>query len=290
MVDYDLMCVADLRRVMAEAPIAYLPIGAPEMHGEHLTYGLDAIKAHELCRRAARAGGGAVQPPLHAGTTACTSFNFGNVYISQPVARALYTEYLAGLGRVGFRVIVALTGHYPGAQVAVVKHAAADAMAISGAWTVGLDECELAFDHDYFGDHAGKWETSLYMHLRPDLVYMDHLPDDPDARLIAAGPEDPRIHASAELGATVSAAITERLAAFTQMLLAMDADPVQHGPTKTLMRTATRAMALPYEREGAVPRRDEAYQRACELFYSGEFGQATSVIVEGYGIGRGELT
>jgi len=289
MVDYDLMCVADLKRVLAEAPVAYLPIGCPEMHGEHLTFGLDAIKAHELCRRMAERGGGAVQPPLHAGTSATTSFNFGNIYISQAVARALYTEYLVGLARVGFRVIIALTGHYPGAQVAVVKHAAADAMAMTGAWTVGLDECELAFDHDYLGDHAGKWETSLYMHLRPDLVHMDHLPDDPDAKLIAAGPEDPRVHASAELGETVSGAIVERMAEFVGMLLEMDSDPVQHGPTKTQMRVATRAMALAHERGDMSPRRDERYQAACADFYAGEFGLATGLVTSAYGIGPGEL-
>ncbi len=289
MVEYDLMFVRDVRRALAEAPVAYLPIGAPEMHGEHLTFGLDAIKAHELCKRMAEAGGGTVQPPLHCGTSAPTSFNFGNVYISVPVARALYTEYLQGLARVGFRVVVALTGHYPGCQSAVVKHAAADAMETTGAWIVGLDECDLALDHGYTGDHAGKWETSIYWHLRPDLVRMDYLPEDPDTPLVAAGPEDPRVHASPELGERVSAIIVERMVAFVRTLLEMDADPVRHGPTKSQMRSAMRAMALAFERGRTSPRREERYQRACEHFYGGEFSQALGLVLQTWEIDRREL-
>ena len=34
------------------------------------------------------------------------------------------------------------------------------------------------------GDHAGKWETSLLMALRPECVDMSRLPDDPDERLV----------------------------------------------------------------------------------------------------------
>ena len=288
-VEYDKMFVKDLRRVLAEKPVAYLPIGAPEMHGEHLTFGQDGIKAHEICRRIAQAGGGAVLPALHAGIGVPDSFNFGNIYIPPRTARALYRAFLEGLARVGFRVIVALTGHYPGCQVAVTKHAAADAMTTSGAWVVGLDECELAFDLGYLGDHAGKWETSIYWHLRPDLVEMDNLPEDLSERLIAAGPEDPRVHASPELGAQVVERVVERMNAFVEMLLGFDADPVTHGPTKTMMRNATRAMAVAHGRGEPPARRSEDYHRAAAQFYAGDFGPAYQTLVEAWGIMREEL-
>ncbi len=45
-------------------PLAYLPLGTLEWHGPHNVLGLDAIKAHALCERAARVGGGLVMPPL----------------------------------------------------------------------------------------------------------------------------------------------------------------------------------------------------------------------------------
>ncbi|MBN1461898.1 MAG: creatininase family protein, partial [Armatimonadetes bacterium] len=262
-VEYDKMFVKDLKKVMAEKPVAYLPLGTPEMHGEHLTLGQDAIKAHELCKRIAEKGGGAVLPALHAGTHVPMSFNFGNIYISPGVTRALYQEYMQELARVGFRVIVAVTGHYPNCQVAITKHAAADASELSGAWIAGVPEYELAFDLDYTGDHAGKWETSIYWHLRPDLVCMDNLPKDPNVRLIAAGPEDPRVHASQELGAKVCNAIADRMVVFVDKLLEFDKDPITHGPSHSQMRSASRHMARIYEeRSKGNPRLIKEFQEA----------------------------
>jgi creatinine amidohydrolase len=280
-VEYDKMFVKDLKQVLAEKPVAYLAIGTPEMHGEHLTFGQDAIKAHELCKRMAEKGGGAVQPALHVGLQIPMGFNFGNIYFSPGLCRSLYQEYMQELARVGFRVIVAITGHYPNCQVGVVKHAAADAMEVTGAWVVGLPEYELAFDLEYSGDHAGKWETSLYWHLRPDLVCMDNLPKDLNTRLIAAGPEDPRVHASQELGETVSTAIIDRMVEFVGKLLAFDKDPVTHGPTQSNMRSALRNMARVFESpEGGAARRMKEYEEACALFYNGEFGQANAILLK----------
>lgn len=282
-VEYDKMFVKDMKKVLAERPVAYLPLGTPEMHGEHLTFGQDGIKAHELCKRIAEKAGGAVLPPLHAGTQVPMSFNFGNIYLSAGLTRALYREYMQELARIGFRAIVALTGHYPDCQVSVVKHAAADASETSGAWIVGLGEYEVAFDLDYSGDHAGKWETSIYWHLRPDLVCMDNLPKDLNVPLIAAGPLDPRVHASQEVGKRVCDAITERMAAFVDKLLLFDRDPVQHGPTHSLMRTALRNMARIYEPKGRPsPRTVKAYQEAAALFYACEFGKANGILVKNW--------
>ncbi len=288
-VEYGKMFVKDLRRVLAEKPVAYLPLGTPEMHGEHLTFGQDGIKAHELCKRMAEKGGGAVLPALHAGTQVPSSFNFGNIYISAQTTQALYQEYLQELARVGFRVIIALTGHYPGCQVAITKHAAVAAMETTGAWIVGLDECELAFDLDYTGDHAGKWETSIYWHLRPDLVCMDNLPKDLSVPLVAAGPEDPRVHASPELGQKVCDAIVERMVAFVDKLLEFDRDPVQHGPTHTHLRNALRAMARVYESRPQPPcRRTEEYHEAATLFYVGEFARAASILTATWDVSRSD--
>lgn len=289
-VEYDEMFPTDLRRILAECPVAYLPLGTPEMHGEHLSYGQDGIKAHELCKRVAQVAGGAVMPVLHVGTALATSFNFGNIHTTPELTRALYREYLQGIARIGFRVIIALTGHYPACQVDVTKHAAVDAMETMGAWIVGLDETEPVLDLDYTGDHAGKWETSIYWHLRPDLVRMDYLPTDPEVRLIAAGPEDPRVHASPKLGETICAAIVERPAGFVGMLLEFDRDPVTHGPTKTIMVQAMRAMAAIHARADRVIRTDEHWRAACAHFYAGQFGPALHELTTGWELTRAEMS
>ena len=57
-VRYELMRPAELIRRREACPLAYLPLGPIEWHGWHNPSGLDGIKAHELCLRAARKGAG----------------------------------------------------------------------------------------------------------------------------------------------------------------------------------------------------------------------------------------
>src|SRR5437764_15379236 len=64
-VKFDEMFPWELAQAIAEAPICYLPLGVLEWHGEHNVLGLDAIKAHAICIRAAQLSGGVVVPPLY---------------------------------------------------------------------------------------------------------------------------------------------------------------------------------------------------------------------------------
>jgi len=163
----------------------------------------------------------------------------------------------------------------------VAKQAAAEAADVSGAWVVGLAEYELATDLGYTGDHAGKWETSLYWHLRPDLVCMDNLPKDLNVRLVAAGPEDPRTTASPELGEKVCRAIVDRMVAFVDKLLEFDKDPVKHGPTHTMMEMALRSMSKVLETGGQV-RREPKYHEALAAFYACDFGKAHGLLAQNW--------
>ncbi len=43
----------EFAQAIAAAPICYLPLGVLEWHGEQNAVGLDAIKAHTICVRAA---------------------------------------------------------------------------------------------------------------------------------------------------------------------------------------------------------------------------------------------
>jgi len=67
-VRYELLKPSQLDQIVRETPIAYLPLGSLEWHGDHLPIGNDAIKAYEICLRAARVTGGVVLPPLWYGT------------------------------------------------------------------------------------------------------------------------------------------------------------------------------------------------------------------------------
>ena len=67
-IQWERMLPAEFRAALAALPVVFLPLGTVEWHGEHNALGLDALKAHELCVRAAHcAGGGVVHPPLYGG-------------------------------------------------------------------------------------------------------------------------------------------------------------------------------------------------------------------------------
>src|SRR5262245_4003132 len=55
----------ELQDAIARLPLAWVPLGILEKHGEHLPYGLDATKAHEICLHLSSQLGGVVLPPTH---------------------------------------------------------------------------------------------------------------------------------------------------------------------------------------------------------------------------------
>ncbi len=219
---YEEMLPHQIEEALRSKPIAYLPWGALEWHGRHLAIGNDALKAHALCLGAAQRSGGVVLPPVWCGfhTMALAGFTH-TLEFSEDLVRQLAAEYLTQLDKNGFKVIVVVTGHYGAAHVKALKEVAERVGQRTRAKIWVLPEYELTKeDIGYRGDHAGKWETSLLMHLRPELVDMSQQPADPQAKLEGVGGEDPRFHASAELGRTTAQAIEERLASGALQLLA----------------------------------------------------------------------
>ena len=57
----------EFRARLAQRPLAYLPRGTLEWHGEHLPLGSDGIISEGLMVRCAREFGGIVMPPIHIG-------------------------------------------------------------------------------------------------------------------------------------------------------------------------------------------------------------------------------
>ncbi|HEY3396830.1 MAG TPA: creatininase family protein [Armatimonadota bacterium] len=195
-------------------PLAYVPLGGIEWHGEHLAVGNDALKAEVLAVRCAEARGGLAFPPLWWGEPREAYLMDANaadrVQIDEKMGlppenldpgymgrsphetdRA-YIELLVHLCRqlrsLGFRVVTLIAGHYPLRHHAL---AAAEWFNVSErghaqAW--GCCGYELVRDQiPWAGDHAGRWETALLMALRPECVDLSRLPADPNAPLIGVG-------------------------------------------------------------------------------------------------------
>ena len=66
-VEYTHLTPTDFRKRIGEAPIAYLPLGTLEWHGEHLPLGSDGMQSFSFMKDLAREVGGIVLPMLFLG-------------------------------------------------------------------------------------------------------------------------------------------------------------------------------------------------------------------------------
>jgi len=212
-----------VRAMLSQTPIAYVPIGALEWHGEHAALGLDGFKAEALCRAAAEISGGVLFPPMYWGAFHTLPFPF-TFHFAKRTMKKQIARTLATLAAWGFRSIVLLSGHYPLAQITMLRRLSRRFARRRRIGILGIPEQALALDLDYLGDHAAKWETSLLMALAPDLVDLSRLPEDTGSLAERAARHGimgmcPKKHADAALGRQAFTTMTTRLAAAATRML-----------------------------------------------------------------------
>ncbi len=175
-IKYEQSRPADMRRVIAESPVAYVPLGALEWHGEHGPLGLDGLKARALCEACAESTGGVVFPAMYWGAFDTMPFPF-TLHFKKRYVRSVIRHAIPQVADFGFKMIVILTGHYPPSLVKLLKRESRRFNSKkAGAFVMGAPETVFATDLDYYGDHAGMWETSIMMALEPGLIRLDALP------------------------------------------------------------------------------------------------------------------
>jgi creatinine amidohydrolase len=158
---------------VARCPVAYVPLGLLEWHGEHLPLGVDGLKSHALCLAVAQAvGGGVVLPPFYVGRPGFTSFP-GTMTYRHEVVRDMLIGALEELEKMGFRVVLVVAGHYGRPQQETIAEAVAAFSARSAVKVLALCETEAVEHLGYRGDHGGPWETSMTLALLPELVRLD---------------------------------------------------------------------------------------------------------------------
>jgi creatinine amidohydrolase len=177
----------ELEAAFADCPAAWFGYGLCEPHGPHCTLGLDALKAHGLLVRAARAHGGIVAPPDYWHVHEVGRYAiWGERHIGQ--ARPWLTAvppwvhfknvcyHVRAAERLGFHAAILLTGHY-GPNWHDLKTLVEKLQPWVRVRLHGLPEFEAnrpGFD-GADGDHAGKVETSLLWALEPDCVDFSRL-------------------------------------------------------------------------------------------------------------------
>jgi creatinine amidohydrolase len=212
-VQMQFMRPGQLEEAARRFPVVYVPFGLIEWHGRHLPLGNDAIKAHAILVKCAEQFGGVVYPPVyfHAG--------FDRAHL-EPVLTQLFDH----LRRIGFRVIIGVSGHNIREQIDMIEAALQPVLADGTVRGVGLWEMTLSQGPESASDHAAKWETSNMMFVYPDLVDLKTLGDGP-LNLEMKPPDgigglDPRVHASAEVGRRNVELCAEAIGKKAQELLA----------------------------------------------------------------------
>jgi mycofactocin system creatininase family protein len=157
-------------------PLVLVPAGSTEQHGPHLPLSTDSVIATAVAEHAARTlGGGAlVAPALAYGASGEHEGFAGTVSIGHEALAAVLVELVRSLSRWAGRIVI-VNGHggnLPTVASAVVRMVGEghDVAWVPCAVPPGFTLAGMTYRPDA---HAGRTETSLMLHLAPELVALD---------------------------------------------------------------------------------------------------------------------
>jgi creatinine amidohydrolase len=171
---------ANYRQLLDAPPnVAVLPWGATEAHNYHLPHGTDVIEATTIAQAAAGSAHGrgakvVVLPAIPFGNNAQQLDQVATISLRTETAGAILDDVAHSLTRQGIDRLLILNAHGGNEFKPLVRDVVAEyemLVVVVNFWQVAVEEQRAIFDEP--GDHAGELETSLIMHLRPELVVMD---------------------------------------------------------------------------------------------------------------------
>ncbi|HEU0015818.1 MAG TPA: creatininase family protein [Longimicrobium sp.] len=226
--------------------VAVLPWGATEAHNYHLPYGTDTIQALHVATEAARMAWEAgarvvVLPPVPFGVQTGQLDIPLCVNLNPTTQLAVLRDVAESLAGQGVRKLVILNGHGGNDFRWMIR----ELQPRVGIFLCAVDWWRVVDGAAYFedlGDHAGELETSVMLHVAPDLVLpLSEAGDGGQRRPRIAGFREgwawaPRrwtqvsadtgignpAAATAEKGRRFAAAVVERVAGFLAELAAAD--------------------------------------------------------------------
>jgi creatinine amidohydrolase len=154
--------------------VAVLPWGATEPHNLHLPFGTDSFQAEAVAVEASRIASesGArviVLPAIPIGANAQQLSTPLTLNLHPSTQALVLADILESLEHHGVRKLLVLNGHGGNDFKQIVRELQPgfDVFICCSNWWSVLDASEY-FEEP--GDHAGELETSVMLHLRPDLV------------------------------------------------------------------------------------------------------------------------
>jgi creatinine amidohydrolase len=163
-------------------PVLLQPIGSIEQHGPHLPIDTDSNSATVVAERVAGVlndGSALVLPTITWGLSPYWLPFAGTITLRPETILALFADIGVSVAAHGFRRMVIVNGH--GGNAGIIGVAATQladhgirAWALSYWPVLGSDLGEMTpGDHGMIG-HAGQSETSIQLHLQPELVHPDY--------------------------------------------------------------------------------------------------------------------
>ncbi|HOT36053.1 MAG TPA: creatininase family protein [Candidatus Latescibacteria bacterium] len=174
-------CYSDVQSL--EYEVAVLPIGATEPHGKHLPYGQDFLSvkaiAEEACRRANDGGARTIALPTipYGVDTNQLGFPFA-MSLYQKTLNVIVDDLIESLVCHGVPKLVILNGHGGNEFKSYLREQCRNPRMFVCSinwWTVAEDAYKDIFTHR--DDHSGEMETSVALHLMPELVHLERAGD-----------------------------------------------------------------------------------------------------------------
>jgi len=185
------------RRLEDDAPILMLPTGSVEQHGPHLPLSTDTLIPEMVSERVAALIDAIVATPFAYGYKSQPKSGGGNHFcgttsLDGATYSAMLRDVICEFARHGVRKLAVVDGHYENAMFLVegidlalrrLRYDGIDDMKVVklGYWEFINQETEDALFPDgllsWALEHGAVMETSVMLHLRPDLVRAELIPD-----------------------------------------------------------------------------------------------------------------
>ncbi len=159
----------------ASIEVAVLPWGATEAHNYHLPYGTDVFEANHIAAASAQIAWqqGAkiiVLPTIPFGVNTGQADIKLDINLNPSTQLAILADIIEVLNRQGIFKLIILNSHGGNDFKTMLRELGlkfSNMFLCTCNWFQALDK-SLYFDHE--GDHADEMETSLIMHLHPELL------------------------------------------------------------------------------------------------------------------------
>jgi len=181
---WDLMTSTEIGAAIASGiDLAILPVGATEQHGPHLASGCDTISAETIAVLASEKSGALVLPGIPYGCSLGHTDKWpGTLSLHPMTLTQVVLECCRWLQKNGIRKVLLLSGHAtndPPLRSAILQlryeHPECQ-YATMGLWEISTRARDL-YLRDGDDIHANRGETSVLMHLRPEMVRIEKAED-----------------------------------------------------------------------------------------------------------------